>query len=220
MPGRLIAIEGIDGSGKGTQAKRLCERLIEFGKTARLISFPRYEHTFFGKVIGEFLNGRFGALDDVHPFFAALLYAGDRFESRAELTQAIDECDFVVLDRYVASNLAHQVTRAEQQDQRELLSRIQTIEHEIYGLPRPQLTVFLELPVEDAQRLIALKTPRSYTDQAADIQESNASYLERVSAGYQLLANDESWRRVACIGPDGLRSIDDISDEVWRVIEA
>ena len=220
MPGRLIAIEGIDGSGKGTQAKRLCERLLQQGESARLISFPRYEQTLFGKVIGEFLNGRFGDLDDVHPFFAALLYAGDRFESRDELVQAIDECEFVILDRYVASNLAHQVTRAKPEDQAELLSRLQNIEHEIYGLPRPDLTVYLELPVEEAQRLISLKAARSYTDQKADIQESNTGYLERVAAGYRMLATDGAWRRVSCIGPDGLRSIDDLGDEVWKLVQS
>ena len=72
----LIDIEGIDGSGKGTQARLLCDRLVQSGVTATLISFPRYADTFFGRAIGEFLNGRFGTLEQVHPFLVSLLFAG------------------------------------------------------------------------------------------------------------------------------------------------
>src|SRR5436309_12852628 len=102
----LIAIEGIDGSGKGTQARRLIERLAASGRRAALLSFPRYGETLFGRAIGEFLNGRFGTLDQVHPFLASLLYAGDRFESRRLLAELLATHDVVVLDRYVASHLA------------------------------------------------------------------------------------------------------------------
>src|SRR5580704_15426600 len=104
----LIAIEGIDGSGKGTQSRILVERLRQSGRKVELISFPRYEETFFGRLIGSFLNGQFGTLDQVHPVLVSLLFAGDRFESRPKLEKALATCDVVVLDRYVASNVAHQ----------------------------------------------------------------------------------------------------------------
>ena len=84
-----VVIEGIDGSGKGTQTERLHERLRQAGKSAALISFPRYTETLFGRVVGEFLNGRFGDLEQVDPFLAALLYAGDRYESRQFLLDAL-----------------------------------------------------------------------------------------------------------------------------------
>src|SRR3712207_3314277 len=104
----LIAIEGIDGSGKGTQARLLRERCRAAGLSAALISFPRYAETRFGRAVGKFLNGRFGTLDQVSPFLAALLYAGDRFESRTLLRESLFANDVVVLNRYVASNVAHQ----------------------------------------------------------------------------------------------------------------
>ncbi len=220
MTGQLIALEGIDGSGKGTQAKLLTDRFNNAGRSAQLLSFPQYDNTFFGKVIGEFLNGEFGDLDDVHPFFASLLYAGDRFESLGRLKAAMSESEFVILDRYVASNLAHQVTRAAEADQAELLERIQHVEFKVFGLPEPDLTIYLELPVPEAQRLIAKKAARTYTDKAADLQESNAPYLERVRAGYQLLADQDSWRRINCVSGEEIRSIEDIADEIWTIIDS
>src|SRR5262245_14747793 len=97
--GKLIAIEGIDGSGKGTQAARLVAGLQEKGLRVELISFPRYRDTFFGARIGDFLNGRFGGLAEVHPFLAATLFAGDRLESRQLLEDALGRNNVVVLDR-------------------------------------------------------------------------------------------------------------------------
>lgn len=220
MTGRLIALEGIDGSGKGTQAKRLADRLIDSGRSAQLLSFPQYENTFFGKVIGEFLNGEFGNLDEVHPFFASLLYAGDRFESLGRLRAAMAESEFVVLDRYVASNLAHQVTRAPVDHQPDLLERIKHVEFQVFGLPQPELTIYLELPVPAAQQLIATKAARSYTDKAADLQESNAPYLERVRRGYQLLSDDDSWSRINCMSGESVRSVEEISDEIWSIVNS
>ncbi|MFM7836280.1 MAG: thymidylate kinase, partial [Planctomycetaceae bacterium] len=104
---RLIAIEGIDGAGKGTQASRLKESLAARGLRAAVLQFPRYSATSFGAAIGDFLNGRFGTLAEVHPQLAAVLYAGDRFESRGLLLELMEQHDVVVLDRFVGSNLAH-----------------------------------------------------------------------------------------------------------------
>src|SRR5258708_39110698 len=112
----LIDLEGIDGSGKGTQARVLCDRFAQAGVSAALVSFPRYEATRFGRAVGEFLNGRFGSLQQVHPFLVSLLFAGDRFESKEFLVQAIKSHAVVVLDRYVPSNVAHQASKVEGPD--------------------------------------------------------------------------------------------------------
>ena len=100
----LIVIEGIDGSGKGTQAKALTDRLNDAGRRAELLSFPRYRETLFGHAIGDFLNGRFGQLNEVHPFLASVLYAADRYESKAVLLKALEQNEVVICDRYVPSN--------------------------------------------------------------------------------------------------------------------
>src|SRR5918992_1792925 len=103
--GFLVAIEGIDGSGKGTQAALLAERARTEGLDVASFSFPRYGESAFSGLIADYLNG---ALGEVRPELAALLYAGDRFSARAELLQALADHDLVVLHRYVASNLPHQ----------------------------------------------------------------------------------------------------------------
>lgn len=215
----LIALEGIDGSGKGTQAQRLYDRLRTAGHTASLISFPRYEATLFGRAIGEFLNGRFGSLEQVSPFLAALLYAGDRFESKDVLRSAIDQNEFVILDRYVASNVAHQGAKLDAEERRKLAAWIHEIEYGVYRLPRPDLTILLDLPASQAQMLIATKQARSYTKRKADLQEADGRYLELVREVYLELAREEpDWAVVSCVADGRLRSIEEIGEELWRTV--
>ncbi|OAI51422.1 thymidylate kinase, partial [Planctomyces sp. SCGC AG-212-M04] len=190
--GALIAIEGIDGSGKGTQAGLLRDALAARGLKTTLISFPRYRETFFGARIGDFLNGRFGSLDEVHPFLAATLFAGDRLESRPMLIQALETHDVVVLDRYVASNIAHQAAKRTGDERRTLAQWILNLEFDVNQLPRPDLAILLDLPASTAQTLIAKKNARTYTDRAADLQEADAAYLEEVRQVYLALAAEDS----------------------------
>ena len=193
----LIVIEGIDGSGKGTQAARLVERLRSVGRRCELLSFPRYRDTQFGSKIGDFLNGRFGQLDQVSPFLVSLLFAGDRFESKQLLTRALAENDLVICDRYVASNIAHQAAKLDGAERDELIEWVRYVEHSLYELPQPRRTVFLDLPVVHATKLIALKAQRSYTNRAADLQEADSAYLQRVHDIYASLAAAEpGWLRI------------------------
>lgn len=218
--GLLVAIEGIDGSGKGTQAALLCERLKQAGRRATLFSFPRYQQTHFGRMVGQFLNGRFGSLADAHPFLVSLLYAGDRLESKAVLLQALAEHDVVVCDRYVPSNIAHQGAKVQGTERQELVDWILTVEHEVYGLPRPNAVLFLELPVREAQRLIAMKAQRAYTDKAADLQEADGVYLEEVRQVYLNLAGREAgWVRIPSLAEGQLRSVDSIGDDLFAEVE-
>ena len=218
MTARLIAVEGIDGSGKGTQSRLLTDALNADGRRAALLSFPRYSETFFGARIGDFLNGRFGSLGGVDPFLASLLFAGDRLESKPVLLAALAEHDVVVLDRYVASNVAHQGAKRDGAERAELARRIEHVEFTLNALPRPDVTVWLDLPVPLASRLIAAKAARDYTDRAADLQEENTAYLARVAAVYAELARGDGWVRVACAEGDAVRSVEAIAAEVRKAV--
>ena len=212
----LIVIEGVDGSGKGTQAQQLTERLTATGRRVRLLSFPRYRETLFGHAIGDFLNGRFGQLNEVHPFLASVLYAADRYESKSVLTEALEQSDVVVCDRYVPSNLAHQGAKLDGAEREELLRTIERIEFDVFALPRPSLVVLLDVPVEIAQLNIAAKKPRSYTDKAADLQEADADYLQRVRDVYlQLASADPLWQRVESARAGEQRSIAEIGEDIF-----
>jgi dTMP kinase len=217
---RLIAIEGIDGSGKGTQSRILVERIRQTGRKVELISFPRYEETFFGRLVGSFLNGEFGSLDQVHPVLVSLLFAGDRFESRPKLEKALATCDVVVLDRYVASNVAHQGAKVSGADREALCRSIEHVEYSLYQMPQPDRVILLTLHVSEAQSLVSKKAVRNYTDRTADIQEADGAYLERVRLLYlDLAARESNWSIVECEGTDGLRSVDDVAQDVWQIVE-
>ena len=217
MPGRLIAIEGIDGSGKGTQAKLLYERLRREGRKVALLSFPRYSETRFGGYIGEYLNGRFGTLEQVHPFLAALLFSGDRFESRGLLLDALATNDVVICDRYVGSNIAHQGARVPAEERSEFIARIEAVEYEVFALPRPDRTILLDLSVANATRLIATKAKREYTERTADLHEAASGYLESVRSVYRTLAvASADWEIIPCETDGAVRPIEEIAKDVYR----
>lgn len=215
----LIAIEGIDGSGKGTQSTRLVERLCESGLSAARMQFPRYSDTSFGTAIGDFLNGKFGDLDTVHPQLAAVLYAGDRFESKAELESTLQSHDVLVLDRYTGSSLAHQGAKLEGEARAQLLQWIDHMEHTVFQLPRPQLNILIDITSDWSQELVGRKAARDYTDQKADIQEADQSYLERVRSSYrELAAARDDWTVVQSLCDGELRDVEDINAELLSLI--
>lgn len=219
MPGKLVVLEGIDGSGKGTQAALLRESLEQRGVRVALLSFPRYQQTAFGRQIGRFLNGEFGSLDQVDPLLASLLFAGDRYESRELICKSLAENDVVLCDRYVASNIAHQAAKRSGEERRELIEWIERLEFGIYQLPPPQLTIWLDVPVAQAQVLIAQKARRTYTDKAADLQEADGQYLKQVYEVYRELSRQNAgWRRVDCLFQNQLREVTDIAAEVLDVV--
>jgi dTMP kinase len=220
--GVLIAIEGIDGAGKGTQAAQLIQGLRQHGLTADSLQFPRYSATAFGRSIGDYLNGRFGALDQVHPQLASVLYAGDRFESRTLLLDLLHRNDVLVLDRYVGSNLAHQAAKLAGQERSDLMDWIELIEFGVFQLPRPQLTVLIDMSSQMSRELVARKGTREYTQQQADLHESNLPYLEKVRRCYLALAHSRlDWRTVHGLAPDGqLRSINDVASEILQMVLA
>src|SRR5438552_16942748 len=130
LRGKLIAIEGIDGSGKNTQVRLLEQELTSRGFSVYSTGFPQYE-SWFGKMVGQFLNGDLGPLDTVDPHFAALLYAGDRFECKQPILAALQSGAIVVADRYIASSLAHQTARVAPEKRAEFRAWIEHLEYRI-----------------------------------------------------------------------------------------
>jgi dTMP kinase len=217
--GFLLALEGIDGSGKGTQAARLADRARESGRTVASFSFPTYDGNPFSRAVADYLNGEFGSADEVHPELAALLYAADRFHARPRLVEALDSHDLVICDRYAASNAAHQGAKLEGEARRRLLDWLDEVEYGEFGLPRPDLVVLLDTPVAVARTLVARKGARGYTTLEADIHEADAAHTAATREVYLELAERENWRIVLTAREDGeLRDVDEIADEVWEAV--
>jgi dTMP kinase len=217
--GKFIAIEGIDGSGKRTQVEMLGAALTAHGFRPFVTGFPVYE-SWFGKMIGQFLNGDLGPLETVDPHFTAMLYAGDRFEAKERLTQALEEGRVLLADRYIASNLAHQTARIAADHRTEFIAWIEHLEYEIYGLPQPDLTVYLRVPASEAQKLVELKSARSYTNAKKDLQESSLRHLEQAASIYDLLSQRKGWATVECFdnGRRKMRERDEIATDVMTAV--
>src|SRR5579863_5820296 len=196
-PGKLIAIEGIDGSGKQTQVKLLARELEARGCKVLATGFPQYG-SCFGKMVGQFLNGDFGPLDALDPHLTALLYAGDRFECKQPIVTALENGEIVLADRYVGSNLAHQTARSAPEKRAEFRAWIEHLEYGIYGLPKEDLVLYMRVPPRDAQNLVAKKSARSYTDAAHDILESNIRHLQDAADMYDLLSRGSNWTTIEC----------------------
>lgn len=195
----LIALEGIDGSGKGTQAKALADALVSHGHPVTLLSFPNYTTTFFGHEVGRYLNGEFGSLEAVPIEFAALLYAGDRLELREGMITALRAGTIVLCDRYTPSNLAHQAGKVAGADRDARIAWIEKLEYEVFRLPRPDLVFWLDMPVAQAMALVAKKSARAYTTATYDIHEASRTYLTGVRGVYEQLARRPSWETIACL---------------------
>ena len=219
--GLLIAIEGIDGSGKHTQARLLEQTILSNGLNVYATGFPQYD-SWFGSMVGKFLNGEFGSLQDVDPHFSALLYAGDRFEAKPRIQSALHEGKIVLVDRYVASNLAHQVARASAEKRSEFLRWIEHLEYSIYGLPREDLILYLRVPPGQAQKLVARKSERNYTRATHDIQEKSLSHLENAAEMYDMLSRSRPWATIQCYDAqnNSLRLLEDIAAEVWSAVQS
>jgi dTMP kinase len=218
--GVLLAIEGIDGSGKGTQAAQLAERAAAAGYSVTSFSFPLYDGNPFSRAVADYLNGEFGSADEVHPELAAMLYAGDRFHARPQLVAALEQADLVVCDRYVGSNAAHQGAKLDGEARARLLAWLDEVEYGEFALPRPDLVVLLDAPVTLARLLVGRKAARVYTTLEADIHEADAGHSGATRELYLELAARNSWRVVATEGDDGeLRDVGEVAAEVWSAVE-
>ncbi|TVV45416.1 dTMP kinase [Thalassolituus sp. C2-1] len=216
--GRLIAIEGIDGSGKGTQSQMLVSSLNKSGFKAKLYSFPAYDSTFFGKEIGAFLRGEYGQLNAVHPKLAALLFASDRLELKKCIEEDLANGFYVICDRYVGSNVAHQAAKLKDADFEDFATWVQTLEYEIFGLPRPDKVIFLDVPVSVSKDLVLRKKQRVYTADAEDLHESDHTYMAKVYAAYKRLSISSGWDVITCVEHDHILSMEDISNQLTRLI--
>jgi dTMP kinase len=220
MKGKLIVFDGNDGSGKATQVARIVERFKEEGVAVQTIDFPRYYDNFFGKFIGECLTGEHGDFIKANPRVVSVLYAADRFESNKQIQSWLDEGYVVIADRYVSANQIHQGSKIQDSiERKEFLQWLDTMEHEAFGLVRPDMIVYLDVPVQLSLKNLQAKREK-YSEGKSDASEKDVEYLTNSrSCAQELAADSDSWRLVNCAENGAMRSIEDIHEDVYAIIK-
>jgi len=209
--GLHIVLEGPDASGKKTQSERLVERLIAADIDAIRVAFPQYDEPY-GRLIREYLDGESLSHD---PLYASILYAADRREKAPFIREQLQDGNWVICDRYVESNLAHQVARVHSAVERERLAKwINTTEYDVLGTPRADLTILLNVNYQ-----ICHEKARERRNAAVDIHEQDEEHLRLSWERYQQLAKEGAWPVVNCSPHGVLLSREAISDLIWDIVQ-
>ncbi len=207
----LVVLEGLDGAGKSTQVKRLRSYLESLYGSIEYIHFPRYGSPVYGDLVSRFLRGDFGDNETVHPQLVALLFAEDRHGAAPEMKASLAEGRCVLLDRYVYSNIAYQCAKlADPQEAEELRDWIFNTEYGNFGLPEPDLNIFLDVPISFVESKLAGSrggNDREYLNGGRDIHEADIEFQKKVRGIY---------RRQCELDPKFIRI--DCSDEYGRML--
>ena len=215
--GKIIVIEGTDCTGKSTQSELLTKRLEKEGKKCVFLSFPCYD-TPTGKIVGAYLGKNESSKSffenpvDLDPKVACLYYAADRKYNIGKVLDYIKNGYYVILDRYVTSNLAHQGCKIENDDERFYMYQwIDKLEYWLLDLPKPDITIFLHVPYDFAKELVKNR------DNVDEIEKS-PEYLKKAERSYVELAGLYNWNTIECIKDNKLRSIEDIGEEIYNIV--
>lgn len=217
MAGKLIVLEGTDGSGKSTQFNRLCRRLEERGVSFRRLKFPQYEEES-SALIRMYLGGEFGSRPaDVNGYAASAFYAVDRYASYKKVWgEWYEQGGLVLADRYTTSNAIHQASKVSPEEREAFLRWLYEFEYDRLGLPRPDAVLYLDVPTDASVRL--LRSREAATRTSADIHEQDTEYLRACRAAADQAARVLGWRRIQCVRDGAMRSIEDIHEEIWREV--
>ena len=216
--GKLLVIEGTDGSGKATQTAWLVKRLQQEGYAVRELSFPCYGTPCCAPV-EDYLQGGFGENPNaVNSYAASAFYAIDRFASFKKDWQSFyDEGGILVANRYVTSNLVHQMTKLPEEEWDAFALWLKDLEYNRFGIPAPDMVVYLSMPVAVSQRLMS---GRYQGDESKkDIHEKDVDYLARCRKAAAYAADHEGWLTVDCSKDDVPRTIDEIGEQVWGLVK-
>lgn len=216
--GKLIIIDGTDGSGKTTQWYLLAKKLRKEKISYQLFNFPIYQ-SFFGQLIKKYLKGDFGDPIKTNSYFSALPYALDRFFYKEKLGKALRTKKVVLVNRYVTSNLIYQGAKIKNKKERgKFFKWAEKLEYELLKLPKPNLVIYLWVPPEVSYRLI-LKRQKQIKNRKCDGYEKNLAYQKEVAKISKFLAlSRKNWQMIKCYEHDILLSRQEIAKKVWKIV--
>lgn len=218
--GKLIVIEGTDSSGKETQTAMLFEKLSKEIKKIRKISFPNYNSPACAPV-KMYLAGEFGTdAEKVNPYPASTMYAIDRYASyKTDWGNFYKDGGIIITDRYTTSNMVHQASKIENSKEKEIyLSWLEDLEYNKMEIPRPDLVIFLNMPTETAQKLMAERKNKITGEDKKDIHEKNVEYLKKSHKNACEISKKYSWKEIECVENNRLKTIEEISNEVFELV--
>ena len=218
--GIIIAIDGVDASGKQTQTDLIAERLEREGKKVRKISFPAYDKPS-STLVKMYLNGDFGEkATDVNAYATSVLFASDRFATfRTDWGADYNSDTVIIADRYVSSNLIHQASKIDDNAEKDaFLAWLDDLEYNVFGLPRPDATIFLDMPPEYGARLMADRLNKSTGEAEKDIHESDTEYLCKSYDNAVYVAKKFGWTSIPCVKDGEIRSIEEIHEDIYTTI--
>lgn len=229
MKGKFIVLEGLDGSGKSTQIKLLKQYFEQTkGYTVQSMHFPRTdeESPVFGPMIGSFLRGEYGRLEQVHPQLVSLLYAGDRWNAAVDIREHLQNGHIVLCDRYVLSNVAFQCAKIDDEQERQrLLQFIFYMEFQFFSIPRPDISFFLHVPIDFVAKQLSVERggeTRAYLRGKQDIHEANINFQKRVEQMYLMLCHQfpEQLFYISCMEKNNqMKTPEQITELIVRNLE-
>ena len=215
--GKLIVIEGTDGSGKSTQFKLMAQRLEQENKPFRRLVFPRYSEES-SALIRMYLGGAFGSNPgDVNAYAASAFFAVDRYASyKQDWGKWYEDGGLIFSDRYTTSNAVHQASKEPEENQAAFLKWLYEFEYDKLGLPRPDLVIYLDVPTSFTEKM--MRTREAATNTSADIHEQDLDYLATCRKIGRTAAEYYGWRVINCVKDEQMRSIEDIHEEIYGLI--
>ncbi len=198
---KFIVIEGVDGSGKGTQVELLRALYESQGKKVGMLDFPRYKEQS-GFMVSKYLNGEYGSLAEIGPELGSMFYAIDRFDAKKEALHLLATCDIVIANRYVSSNMIHQATKMDSYEKIDAyLSWIYHLEFSVFGIPKPDLVIYLKISPTTSHRLIAQKAQREYIQggKNIDLHEGSSQHIKwAIQIAEYVAAQYTNWNVIEC----------------------
>lgn len=221
MNGKLIIIEsGSDASGKATQSEELLKKLTADGYNVRKVEYPNYKSES-STLVKMYLRGDFGKnADDVDAYIASTFFTADRYASfKTEWEEFYRSGGIVIADRYTTSNMVHQASKMEIEERDKYLDWLEDYEYNLFKIPRPDEVIFLNVPVDYSIKLMENRKNKFTGEDEKDIHESDKSYLRKTYNNSLYIADKYNWKRVECIENEQLRTIEDISNEIYGIVK-
>ncbi len=217
--GKLIVIDGGDGAGKATQTRLLLDYLKERKIASNYIAFPRYKTSFHGHHVGRFLTGELGGNTEVSPYLSSLAFALDRLTARDQIVDWLTSGHYVVADRYISASMAHQGSKLSGEKRKAFLNWLFDMEYKEHRLPKEDIVLFLYVPVEAAQRLLAKATAKGLAS-GKDQAETDLEHQRRSIEMYKELSKKyKHWQMIECVDGQGeLLPVEAIHQKILTVL--